>query len=697
MNNPQKSLVRLAAVKFAAGDYQSALELYESAAALLGEENFRANIYICSKKLISKNGNRVQTKKTDNGTNQKLIELSNSVSWQSFVATPKETIYAQGIVKVSHGGEKSSIALIRFLDQKGNQIDTKKILLPRSDVFGKNFVYLKDSAEKPNELFRVKVPEGAVKVEVGFRLFTDDKKTSVVISNFEIFKIAEKEINFNKFGEIIKSPNEFKVALIADEFTYNSFKDEFDAIPIEPETWRDSFIKNKPDIFFCESAWSGPDSVRRPWKGKVYASKNFSWENRKELLEIIAFCRKEGIPSIFWNKEDPSHYADRINDFVKTATEFDYVFTSAEECIDRYKKDYGLKNVYALPFATNPRLFNPIVETRRSNKLVFAGSWYATHPDRCAAMESILDQMIAQGIEIEIYDRYYGSNDPNRSWPERFKIFLKPNVPHEKMAEVYKSSYFGLNFNTVTDSATMFARRVFELISCNTLVVSNYSAGVEIMFGQLVVFADKEPGRLKNLKKNEIDQLREKALNLVLKEHTYKRRWEQILDHVGIKYHKRTESVTVIYPVQTRKDAENGIAWFNKNSIALTEARLLLVVDDSVDDIDIAPFYQDFNKLGVTVTSVSHAKKYSLEEKYQPVETEYFLLANTNEDLPRDFISRAIPHIQYMKKYLIAQAKSDDQKYSISKFNRTGFFVGHKDCAVDLLKSALQSHKIYYI
>jgi len=184
---------------------------------------------------------------------------------------------------------------------------------------------------------------------------------------------------------------------------------------------------------------------------------------------------------------------------------------------------------------------------------------------------------------------------------------------------------------------------------------------------------------------------------LVLKEHTYKRRWEQILDHAGIKYQKRTESVTVICPVRARKDAENGIAWFNKNSTTLPEAKLLLVVDDSVADIDVAPFYQDFNKLGITVTSVSHAKKYSLEEKYQPVETEYFLLADTNRDIPQDFIRLAILHTQYMKSHLIAQASSDDQKYSISKLNRSGFFIGHKNSAVHLLKTALQPDNVYYI
>lgn len=692
-----ESLVRQAAEAFRKMHYTDALDLYEQLANLIGENNFRANIEICKKRLNTAAKDNSLIKNIDNESSHRYTVLTKSINWQSFPVTPNDTILAQGIVKVSHGDEKSSLALIRFIDQHGNRVDSKSTSLPGSNVFGENFVYLKDSAEKTQELFRVKVPEGAIKIEVGFRLFTDDKRASVIVTGIEIGKARENTVSTIKLGETIKSPNEFKVALIADEFTYNSFKDEFDAIPIDPETWRDSFQRSKPDIFFCESAWSGPDPVKRPWKSKIYASKNFSWENRKELLEIIAYCRNEGIPSIFWNKEDPSHYADRVNDFVKTATEFDYVFTSAEECIDRYKQDYGLKNVYALPFATNPNLFNPIVVSKRANKLVFAGSWYATHPDRCKAMESILDQAIAQGIEIEIYDRYYGSDDPNRKWPERFTGFIKPNVPHEKMAEVYKSSYFGLNFNTVTESTTMFARRVFELMSCNTLVVSNYSVGVEKMFGQRVIFADKESTKLKNLTRREIDELREESLNLVLKEHTYKRRWEQILDNVGIKYQKRTESMTVICPVRTRKDAENAITWFNKNSVTLPDPRLLLVVDDCVADIDVAPFYQDFNTLGITVTSVSHAKKYSLEQKYQPVETDYFLLADTKRDIPRDFINRAILHTQYMKEHLIGLASSVDQKYSVSKFNQIDFFIGHKVLAVDLLKSALQPDNVYFI
>ncbi len=36
----------------------------------------------------------------------------------------------------------------------------------------------------------------------------------------------------------------------------------------------------------------------------------------------------------------------------------------------------------------------------------------------------------------------------------------------------------------------MFARRVFELMASNTLVVSNYSKGVRLLFGELVIASD---------------------------------------------------------------------------------------------------------------------------------------------------------------------------------------------------------------
>ncbi|OZO45849.1 hypothetical protein CGU37_27150, partial [Pseudomonas fluorescens] len=180
----------------------------------------------------------------------------------------------------------------------------------------------------------------------------------------------------------LPSSKTIRAAVILDEFSANSFDDSFDGVHLHPERWRDQFEAHRPEVFFCESAWSGRDSKLRPWKGKIYASKNFPRENRGILLEILEHCRANKIPTVFWNKEDPTHYTDRVHDFVKTAANFDHVFTTAEECVASYKADYGLKSVHALPFATNPGLFNPIEAAPRSEAVVFAGSWYANHIER---------------------------------------------------------------------------------------------------------------------------------------------------------------------------------------------------------------------------------------------------------------------------------------------------------------------------
>lgn len=472
-----------------------------------------------------------------------------------------------------------------------------------------------------------------------------------------------RSIEFSNPEKRIKYADRFRVALIADEFTTNSFTDEFISIPIEPTDWREKFEQHQPEIFFCESAWSGPDPKRRPWKGKIYASKNFPKENRTVLLEILAHCRQKGIPTVFWNKEDPTHYTDRVHDFVKTAKEFDFVFTTAAECVDRYKNDYGVTHAFALPFATNPRLFNPIETGQRSSRVVFAGSWYANHVQRSKEMEQILDAIRADGYELEIYDRYHGDTDPLHVWPERYQPFLKPSQPHERMPGVYKSSRFGLNFNTVTASPTMFARRVFELMSSNTLVISNYSRGTDEMFGDLIVYPDKQPQRLRALSDTDINELRQRALHKVLGEHTYQQRWLQILRSIGVAHAARDFTITATCLVGQQADALEAIAWFQQHGQRQPGSRLLLVANAQMPDLEVAELYRQFNRFGVSVTSSSHATRYAMLDRYQPVETSHFLAFSPRNPPPADWLSRAALHLQYATEYPLTPANDAQQRY----------------------------------
>lgn len=439
---------------------------------------------------------------------------------------------------------------------------------------------------------------------------------------------------------------QIRVAAILDEFSVGSFASVFQATHLHPDTWRAQFEAADPQIFFCESAWSGADSRLRPWKGRIYASSNFPKENRGVLLEILAHCRARGIPTVFWNKEDPTHYPDRIHDFVKTATAFDHVFTTAVECVPQYRAEYGLASVHALPFATNPQIFNPLDDGPRSDAVIFAGSWYANHVERSEIMHRILDALIASGRGLEIYDRYHGGSDPLHAWPAEYRPYLRPAVSHAETAALYKRSRLGLNINTVTASRTMFARRAFELMSSNTLVISNHSRGLEEMFGDDVVFADRDPGRLAALSSAEIDGMRARNLDLVLARHTYRHRWEEILTAIGFPFVPAAEAVTAIWPVASRAAAEAGLAWFRHAGDPARD-RLLLVALPEMPGLEVAALYEDFNRFGATVTALSHAEDLAIAGRYAPVATAHAALVDPESPPPPGWLRRARLHLQY--------------------------------------------------
>lgn len=511
---------------------------------------------------------------------------------------------------------------------------------------------------------------------------------------------AANEFRAKEFADTekqIKFADRIRVGLIADEFTTNSFVDEFHAIAIEPTNWRQRFEQEQPDVFFCESAWSGPDPIRRPWKGKIYASKNFSKENRTVLLEILDYCRKNGIPTLFWNKEDPTHFTDRVHDFVKTAKEFDFIFTTAAECIEGYEREYSVSRVFALPFATNPRLFNPIEAGARSSRVVFAGSWYANHIQRCKDMEQILDAIRADGFELEIYDRYHGDPDPLHIWPERYQHYLRPSQPHERMPAVYKSSRFGLNFNTVTRSPTMFARRVFELMSSNTLVISNYAQGTAEMFGDLIIYADREPERLGSLSDADIDQLRSRALAKVLSEHTYRHRWLQILNDIGFPHQAREISITAVCEVYQRSDALAAIAWFQQYGLSMPGARLLLLASDAMPDHDVPELYREFNRFGVTVTARSYASRYAMLDRYRPIETSHFIVVDPKNPPIPGWLAEAILHLQYTSDYPITQAPSSGQKFQLGEMTTNTSVLDLRGRFPLWLSGRLNKQTAYYV
>ncbi len=485
----------------------------------------------------------------------------------------------------------------------------------------------------------------------------------------------KKEENINQstkkrnMNTRLKKPLEMNVAIIADEFTYNSFRYECNIFPLNPDNWKKILEEKEIDLFFCESAWAGIDPIKRPWRGQIYGSINFKKENRGVLLEILAYCKENNIPTIFWNKEDPTHYPDKVHNFVDTAVKFDHIFTTDADCVEKYKKDYGHKSVHLLMFATQPKLFNPIEEFQRTEEIIFAGSWYQQHPARCEEMGGILDNIIASKYPLKIYNRHSETDDPNHIFPERFQEYLHPSLPHDQMKTAYKSSKYALNINTVTHSSSMFARRVFELMSSHTLVVSNYSKGMEELFGDRIVFID---GTHEIVIEQE-EEKREKALYNVLAHHTYKQRFHQILKDINLSFIEEDDDITFLFEIRNEESAKN--AYKKLQEIDYGNKKGIFYIKKECSEVELRHIVTIYNGFLVNVISEDYCCKY---EDVLSIDTKYFIIADGN--LSNDFVRKAVLHFEYLENTIgITEGKNkftfiENEKINNVLFSKNMFY-----------------------
>lgn len=316
------------------------------------------------------------------------------------------------------------------------------------------------------------------------------------------------------------------VACILDEFSFAAFSAEADLAPLTMRDWLVELTAAQPDLLLVESAWRGH---RQSWWNTVHRA-------GPELRGVLDWCRERGVPTAFWNKEDPVHF----DTFRTTAALFDAVFTTDLDCVPRYKDELGHEQVYFLPFAAQPGEANPAEAFNRVDGCAFAGAYYEKYPERVRDLDELSDELAAEGRRFDIYDRNMGRDTPGYTFPERYRENIVGGALTPDLLDIpYKGYTSNLNLNSVKQSQSMFARRVFELLASNTLVISNYSRGLRLMFGDLVVATDSGEEMRRRLqgieaRANGNERLRAMALRKVLREHTYAERLEYIAQAAGV-------------------------------------------------------------------------------------------------------------------------------------------------------------------
>jgi hypothetical protein len=329
-------------------------------------------------------------------------------------------------------------------------------------------------------------------------------------------------------------PAGLKVAAILDEMSTACFAPDCELIAFGTGDWESTLAERQPDLLLVESAWKGNGGR---WDRRIGKYADPTSEGLPDLRALVEWCRARDIPTVFWNKEDPIHYER----FKNAAQLFDHVLTTDANSVARYRSLVALRgrSIGVLPFAAQPTLHNPIaLADPRLDRTCFAGTYYRNrHPERRAQLEMLLDAALPHGLVI--YDRSFGEVSEVFGFPERFTPSIQGGMPYEQIVREYKRFKVFLNTNSVTDSPTMFSRRVYELLASGTPVVSTPSRGMRETFGDLVAIVDTPQSAGEAIRSLMTDERQWRSVSyggvaVVMAGHTYAHRLTEIARVAGI-------------------------------------------------------------------------------------------------------------------------------------------------------------------
>lgn len=381
--------------------------------------------------------------------------------------------------------------------------------------------------------------------------------------------------------------------VIADDFTLASFRYEWRQVQASPTSWHEQL--EGIDLLFVESAWAGNGGA---WRYQLTGSQAPS----VALRELVAACNRRGVPTIFWNKEDPAHF----DDFIETARLFDHVYTTDQLTVPRYQEQLGHDRVGVLPFAVQPAVHHPYrTNADKPVGIAFAGTWFShKFPERREQMQMLFPAAESAATDqdpFEIWSRFAGKGE-QYEFPEPWSRHVVGSLAYDQMLSAYRTYKAFLNVNTITDSPTMCARRVLEITACGTPVVSPPADALRPFLGEGIAVVDsteQATATLTTLLSD--DHARARLVHLGQRElwrgHTYSHRVDQMLAPLG---HEplagRRPSVSVVTATRRPQQVRHLLAQIGQQ--CEVEHELLL----GTHGFDLSPDDQRFaDELGLRV------------------------------------------------------------------------------------------------
>lgn len=344
------------------------------------------------------------------------------------------------------------------------------------------------------------------------------------------------------------------IGIISDQFLYESIEPAANFFPVTPTNYRETI--EEIDLLLVVSTWRG---LAGEWHGLSQKS-----SSKRKLLEqtIMPLAREKGIPVVFYSKEDPPNYKL----FLSTAKCADVVFTSCIEKIEAYREDLeGSTPVFPIRFGVNFKKHNPLGCMRHDGReVVFAGSWMAhKYKERTRDGQRIFDGVNDSTASLTIVDRNLAldakkfSNPEKYLYPEDFLPYLHGPLNHDELLRLQKLLPLAINLNSVVGSQTMFANRVVELLAMGTLVLSNYSAGINSLYPSVALLHSELDTKnfIDTLTPDYLRYCQVEGIREVFNNDTAFDRIDQILDAVGMKHPSEQHRLIVVADSQSQFEA----------------------------------------------------------------------------------------------------------------------------------------------
>lgn len=345
-------------------------------------------------------------------------------------------------------------------------------------------------------------------------------------------------------GEKYYVPYHVPIAIIADEFLYHSFKDIADFKYITPEDYES--VCEEVEMLLIVTAWRG---LNNEWRFMGTEGSNAN----RAVYEVINYFREKGKKIVFYSKEDPPNYQH----FLPIARQCDIIFTSAVEKIEEYKRDCDNDKVYLMKFGVNPLYHNPIgcQLKKRKNEIIFSGSWVKKYPDRIKEQEMIFDGVLDAGKKLKIIDRNFEMDNWGFLFPVKFYRYISPSIDHEHLQKVHKLYDWAINMNSVRDSRTMFANRIYELQAAGNLILSNESLGVREQFKEVQIIENKEDviAALNAFDDEEVYRRQVAGIRRIMRSETTFDRVGELLQNSGYEVYQPIRKVAVLAEKITEK------------------------------------------------------------------------------------------------------------------------------------------------